>query len=267
MKRFLFLLLFLPAIVVAQEEETESFINPIGPEAADWQFRYLIDAPAAGALQKGEYSFEVRIFSRGGVLVGFNVGLFSRFNMGILYGGTNIIGDSKTPEGNDEPGVEIRYRLLEEKMLLPALVLGYTNQGYGRFQENPATGNERYRYKSKGLYAALSKNYNLLGHEFGIHGGVNFNTSETEDDEGLNFYTGLNFALNEELLLIGEYDFGINDNTRDSFGRGDGYLHGAVRWAFSDKLIFQFNFKDILGNRRDSQTVEREIRIVYVQEI
>jgi hypothetical protein len=252
-------LILLPAIVWGQDE----FETPLSNSA---QFRSLIDIPTAGILARGEYDFEMRIFPEGGILGGFNVGLFDRFNMGIYYGGTEIIGDSANIGWNDQPGIDVRYRLFEEGSVFPATAIGYTNQGFGKFDTGLSTG-DRYRIKSRGFYAAFSKNYLIKGNDFSVHAGLNYNTMEREDDEGMNLFTGVEFPLNNELALLAEYDFAWNDNGDQSYGEGKGYLNGGIRWTFADHLLLQFDMKDILGNFKGSDTIGREIKIVYKQKI
>ena len=263
------LFILLPAVAAAQTDSSLDVDSAAGnaPMSSAWQHRSLIDIPTAGALHKGEYDFEVRMFGNGGVLLGFSVGLFSRLNMGVYYGGVEVLGDSKKMEGNEQPGVEVRYRLFEEVMLFPALTIGYSSQGYGQWMENDSTGAKRYRYKSRGFFAVASKNLIIMNKLLGVHGGVNLNTIERDDDKGPDAFAGLDFGLNEELCLLLEYDLGLNDNNDDAFGEGSGYLNAGIRWSFSDYLIFQFNFKDLLGNSRFSDSAEREIKIVYSQKI
>jgi hypothetical protein len=190
--------------------------------------------------------------------MGFNVGLFNRFNMGISYGGTGIIGNSADIGWNDEPGVEVKYRLFDESYFFPAVALGYSSQGYGGFETNDSTEVKRYLIKSRGLYAVFSKNFQYRpGKDLGLHIGMNYNTNERDDDQGTNCFIGSDFALNEELTLIGEYDLALNDNSDKAFGEGQGYFNFAVRWTFASHMMLQLDLKDILGNYRASETVSR----------
>jgi len=59
----------------------------------------------------------------------------------------------------------------------------------------------------------------------------------------------------------------MNDSDEKALGEEKGYMNSGVRWTFAKSLLLQFNFKDLLGNMRDSETVNREIMIVYRQEI
>lgn len=77
----------------------------------------IIDKPTAGMLHRGNYYVSANFFEQGGVLVGVSVGLIDRFNFGISYGGTDILGMRK-PEMNPYPGVNVKLRILEEVLLL-----------------------------------------------------------------------------------------------------------------------------------------------------
>lgn len=233
------------------------------------QFGTLIDNPTAGSLNQGDYDFELRIFPEGGMLGGFMVGLFPRLSFGIYYGGSKIIGNSPKIDWNDEPGVMIKYRLFEESYGFPAVALGYSNQGYGAFIENDSTETGRYLVKSKGIYGVLSKNFTYNDRfDFSLHLGLNYNTSEGDDDESLNIFTGFDFIMNEDISILAEYDLALDDNNSDSFGSKHGYLNAGMRWTFAKSLILQVNFKDILENYRDpGKTVNRELMLVYRQKI
>lgn len=236
---------------------------------SSFQFKSLIDSPTAGVYQRGNYDFDIRIFHSGGILGGFTVGLFNRFNLGVYYGGIGIIGSDSSIDWNEFPGVLAKYRLFEESVYFPALALGYSSQGYGEFAQNDSTGEKRYRIKSPGLFAVLSKNYLMFdNHQFGIHFGINKNTFETDDDKDFNLFTGFDFGLNEELFILGEYNFALDDNKENkALGEGIGYFNMGLCWTFADQFTIQFQFKDIFANNRDTKTVEREIRIVYVESL
>ena len=263
MKKYFFIvLILLTAAACAQD------VPMISEDMSPAQFSSVIDMPTAGALHKGEYDFEMRIFPQGGILMGFTVGLFERFNMGVSYGGTEIIGNSPKIGWNDEPGVVVKYRLFEEGYTFPAVALGYSSQTYGSRPESDSSQTNTYFIKSRGLYAALSKNFRLKDrYDYSFHAGVNYNTAERDDDQGLNLFAGSELAINPELSLLLEYDFAMNDNDETSQGEKKGYMNAGVRWTFARSLLLQFNFKDLLGNTRDSATVNREIMIVYRQDI
>lgn len=225
------------------------------------EIQELIDQPTAGSLEKGEYGFDVRFFPYGGALAGLRAGLFDRFMIGIAYGGQNFIGRGE-PEWNELPGVLIKYRLFEETDL-PALSLGFDSQGYGVWSDSL----DRYETKAKGLFAVLSKNYSLgwLG-TLGLHGGINYNTFEDDDDRNMNGFFGLDKSINEQISTLVEYNLGLDDNNVRALGKDRGYLNAGIRWVFAKQLGIEFHFKDILENHKDIAGISRELRITYVEQ-
>jgi len=250
------------------QEESEPAPTP-APEPSI-EIRELIDSPTAGCLKKGQYDFELRIFPQGGVLAGFAVGLFDRFSMGVSYGGINIIG-SDNVIWNEQPGVLLKYRLIEESIIMPAIALGFTNQGYGAWLEDmvPTRNvqtNRRYVFKAKGLFAVAGKNFAIasLG-TIGFHGGITFNAIENDDDQNIDAFLGIDKSLNEELTVLAEYDLATNDNGDLSVGKDRGYLHASVRWTFAEKLAVEIMLKDILRNLKNSTNPSRELKITYTE--
>jgi len=227
---------------------------------ANVEIQELIDQPTAGTLEKGEYGFDLRFFPYGGALAGLKAGLFERFMIGISYGARNIIGRGE-PDWNELPGVLVKYRLFEETDL-PAVAIGFESQGYGEWIEEL----DRYETKAKGLFASLSKNFSMgwLG-TLGLHGGVNYNTFEDDDDRNLNGFLGFDKSINEQLSVVAEYNFGFDDDSDLALGEDKGYLNAGLRWVFAEQLGIEFNFKDILENRKDVSAISRELRITYVE--
>ena len=233
------------------------------------ELQKLVDAPTAGCLKKGQYSFELQVFPQGGVLTGFAVGLFDRFTMGVSYGGIGIIGSDQV-DWNEQPGVLLKYRLFEESFVMPAVALGFNNQGYGAWMESDNSvrqieGN-RYTFKAKGMFAVAGKNFAIqsLG-TMGFHGGITYNAIEDDDDRNLDGFVGVDKSLNEELSLLVEYDLATNDDGVFSVGRDRGYLNGALHWVIANKLMVDILLKDILNNRIGATSPSREIRITYTE--
>ncbi len=267
----------------AQEEAAPVF------ETWGIEIQKLIDCPTAGCLKKGQYDFELHVFPEGGVLFGFAVGLFDRFTMGASYGGVGIIG-AEPVDWNEQPGVLLKYRLFEESFMMPAIVLGFSNQGRGawveetsKFSDADYVGDryadrvssryrdvdyqgDRYTFKAKGLFAVAGKNFEIvkLG-TFGFHAGLTYNSIEDDDDGNLSAFLGLDKSLNEELTVLMEYDLATNDNGEFSIGKDRGYWHTALRWTFAKKLAVELLLKDILRNDRFATDPSREIRIMYTE--
>jgi len=224
------------------------------------QFGEMVDYPTAGTMGRGSYAIDMRMQPVGGLLLGLSFGMFDRLNLGVTYGGDNIIGYG-SPNWNPQPGVQVKYRFWDESYWFPAVAVGFNNQGYG-----PWCGS-RYLTRSPGFFAVGSKNYRFLG-TLAFHGGANYSIEDRHNpDNSVNFFGGIEKTLNPELWLVAEYDFALNDNLEDrQFGEGYGYLNGGLRWLFSKRLLLEFDLKNILRNghgESPSARVGRTVKISY----
>lgn len=222
----------------------------------------LIDSPTAGLIDKGRFAADMRLFPNGGVTGQLSAGVLRRLSIGISFGGTNIIGDD-TIDWYPRVEPSIRYRVIEESSALPAATLGYETQGYG------ARHGERYQVKSKGVFVAFSKNYASSFGQFGVHGGLNL-SGEDSDDSDLSGWAGIDKSINEELILLGEYDFALNDNEDESLGSGKGFLNAGAYWAAVPNISIGILLKNILGNgdgdKGPDPDMSREVSVRYTEE-
>jgi len=157
--RALLIILLMSSCVFAQN------LNGSAGSAAGVESMYLIDMPTAGILHNGMIGMDVHFYESSGVLMSLEAGAFNRLTFGLSYGGTNIIGSGPV-DWNNLPGVNIRFRLIDETATFPAITLGYDSQGKDAYIPEY----ERYLYKSPGFFAAASKYFDMLGY-LGIHGG------------------------------------------------------------------------------------------------
>ena len=72
--------------------------------------------------------------------------------------------------------------------------------------------------------------------------------------------------MGQEISILAEYDFGLNDNSADAFGRdrGRGYFNIGFRWSWGKGLVLGVDMKDILKNQGDISLGNRTIQIEYV---
>ncbi|MFA5727916.1 MAG: hypothetical protein WC957_00670 [Candidatus Neomarinimicrobiota bacterium] len=220
----------------------------------------LVTIPTAGVLPRGAYAVECRLFPGGGLWGQIGVGVFERFMFGVSYGGGNIIGNQKINWYN-QPGVEVRYRFLEESVKFPALLLGFSSQGFGNYLDSL----KRYETKAHGFYAVASKNFHFLGN-LGLHAGINYNPLEkTDGDADPSFFLGIDKDLNSEIALVVEYDAALNDNHSEisMLGKGRGYLNAGIRWRLVDKFTVEVDFNNILLNREEVDFMNRELKLTF----
>jgi hypothetical protein len=250
-------LVALSASGFAQEKGEVTRVARVSP----LQPRKLVDCPTAGLLPRGSFDFDIRIYGNGGVVAGIDVGLMRRFMIGMSFGGENVIGDG---DADWNPRIEFlaKYRLINESWALPALVIGFDSQGSGAFDDSL----NRYVYKSKGFYAVTSKNYLVTEIPVGFHFGVNYSLENDDKDKDISVFFGADVQPTENLGFVAEYDLATNDDEfKDRYGQGYGYLNAGVQWIFSSELQLTFHFKNILLNREDISSWGREFRITYFE--
>jgi hypothetical protein len=220
--------------------------------------RFIVDMPTAGMLEKGSFAVDIDFYQEGGVLAGLSAGVFERLSFGVSYGGSKLLGAGNAVM-NPTPGVNVKLRLLEENVALPALVIGFDSQGKDGYLKEL----DRYAVKSPGLYAVVSKNYLLAGY-LSLHGGINYSFERADDDRSFNVYAGVEKTLGPFLSALVEYNVGLNDNSGSAVGKGRGYLNAALKWSFSGGITLGVYFKDILINSRETTLVNRTARIEVV---
>ena len=221
--------------------------------------RMLVDTPTAGMPDKGSVTFDVDFYQEGGVLFGITAGVFDRLSFGISYGGSRLIG-AESPSMNELPGINLKVRIVEESIMLPAIALGFDSQGRDGFLKDQ----DRYRIKSPGFYAVASKNYLLLGY-FSIHGGVNYSLERADNDRDINLFAGVEKTIGPVVSLVAEYNIGTNDNSGNAIGKGRGYLNAGLKVSLGNGLTLGVCLKDIIRNARGLEVANRTVRIEYAQ--
>ncbi|HEY6951663.1 MAG TPA: hypothetical protein VI758_04605 [Bacteroidota bacterium] len=248
------LITFFGLIVLSPVLQAQSYAG----DAATIEPTMIIDKPTAGILKRGTFAVRTNFFEQGGVLVGIGVGVFDNFSFGISYGGTNIIGQQKI-EMNPLPGVNVKVRLIDEGVTMPALAIGFDSQG----KEPYVDSTNRYTIKSPGFYLAGSKNYAFLGN-LSIHGGMNLSLERNDGDKDLNFYVGAEKSIGKDISIFAEFDFANNDNNSRAIGKKKGYLNFAFRWSWGKGLIVGFDLKDVIKNQDNVVIGNRTLQLDFI---
>jgi hypothetical protein len=231
-------------------------------EGAKFEYRSLIDAPTAGILEKGFVGVSTDMLPEGVVIGKLEVGVFDNISFGISYGGANIIG-AGSPRWYKLPAVNLKFRLLDESLSLPALALGFDSQGKGEYFDSSG----RYAIKSPGFFGAISKNFGFLGY-LSLHASVNYSLETKDGDNFMNLLVGFEKTLGNTFSVVGEYDFAFNDNSTEAFGSGNGYLNLGFRWSMGEGFTLGFDLRDLLDNKKwNPSTADRAIRIEYIKNI
>jgi hypothetical protein len=219
---------------------------------------YLIDMPVAGILPTTSGSIDAFFYDQGGVLGGVVYGLRKNLNIGLFYGGTNIIGSGGIT-WDKLPGLMVRYRIFEEDAQYPALIVGFDSHG----REGYSYSDHQYMTKSPGLFVAASKNYALAG-SITFHGGLNYTLERYDKDMSPNMYMGVEKTLGPIVSVLGEYNFAF-DNDQGRKGFWNGSLNFGVRIATNIGFNIDLLIKNLLTSNPYYHHPIRAVRIQYVR--
>ncbi len=220
--------------------------------------RFIVDMPTAGILDHLNYSVDVDFYNSGGVLFGFSIGLLNTLNLGLSYGGINLIGSEK-PDWNKLPGMSLKIRPLDETEFFPAIAFGFDSQG----REEYIDSLNRYKIKSPGIFLVFSKNFTYAGF-LSFHIGSNYSLERADDDKDFNAFIGIEKTLTSFLSLIAEYNLAINDSNNKALGKGNGYLNFALRTSVGNGFTIGINLKDIVKNQNRISIANRTISIEFI---
>ena len=218
----------------------------------------LVDMPVAGILPATSGSVETYIYPDGGLLATFTYGLMTNLNVGVSFGGTNVIGSGGIT-WNNLPGISARYRAMEESRFQPAIVVGFDSQGHDGWVKEA----RQYVMKSPGFFVTVSKNYQLLG-TVSFHGGMNYTLERHDDDFDPNIFFGAEKSIGPIASALLEYNFAF-DNDRDARGFWNGSLSTGVRIATNIGFNVDFLIKNLLTSDFAYPKTIRALRLQYVR--
>ncbi|MFA6233602.1 MAG: hypothetical protein WC824_05350 [Bacteroidota bacterium] len=220
--------------------------------------QFLVDMPVAGIIPATAAAVETYLYPDGGVLAGFTYGLMTNLNVGLSFGGTRLIGSGGIV-WNNLPGLTVRYRVLEENIYSPAVIVGFDSQGHDGW----VPFLRQYVMKSPGFFVAASKNYQFFG-TVSFHGGANYTLERNDDDFDPNIYLGAEKSIGPILSWLVEYNFAF-DNDRNSKGFWNGSLGTGFRVSTNIGFNVDILFKNLLTSNFAQDKVIRAIRIQYVR--
>lgn len=231
--------------------------------SSKFEYRSLIDMPTAGVLEKGFVGITMDAMPAGVVITKLEVGVFTNFSFGFSYGADNLIG-SGNPGWYDLPGINARLRVFDETETMPAITLGFDSQGKGIYDKEL----KRFEIKSPGFFAAIAKNFELLGY-LSLHGGINYSLERDDDDKDLNGWIGVEKTIGGRVSFFAEYDFAINDNGAESYGDGRGYFNVGLRWSVGEGFTIGMDLRNLTDNKNteNSFIADRAIFVEYIKSI
>lgn len=238
------------------------YVNAAGTAGTNAQLEtlYIVDMPTAGINPAKTIGFNSLFMSEGGLLLYLNYSPFNRFNCGISYGGNHVIGSEKMLF-QKYPGFQISYRIIDEKLKFPALLIGVNTQGRGAYFEDDI----RHTILSPGIYIALSKNFKWDAGYIALHAGINFCFDQNGDKKLPNFYFGVEQSIGKRFAINAEFNANIDErNTGFRYPNSIGTLNARLRCSLAERTTIDLAFKDIFGSSTKEKPIQRYIGIDYV---
>lgn len=212
---------------------------------------YAIDCPNAKTINQREVYLLTDIEPEGGLILYLGAGILDYINFGISYGAVGVIGEGM-PEFYQRPEVQFKYLFIYESEIFPAMLIGFDSQGRGKYLKEKKV----YQMKSKGIYLAMEKNWEIINGNFILCGGVNYSILEKEKPkDNPSLFASASLNLTPELQLNLEWD-GQFDYIQKSSDIG--LLSASIKFAFGEQLTFNLIFRNLKG------TISRAVKIVYL---
>ena len=224
---------------------------------ATYETRYIVDMPTAGVLPKSGFSVYSQFFTQGGMLIELAAAPFTNFNFGISYSGINIIGEGDI-QFQKLPGVQIRWRLIDETKLFPAILIGLNTQGRGYFHKDY----QRFQTLYPGIYGAVSKNFTWALGSLALHGGLNY-SFENRDTKGIpDIWAGIEQSISSSTSINLEYNTNLDEDHKVMSTKG--LLNASIRMSFIKGLTFELIFRDLFNNTKNISGFERWLGLEFI---
>ena len=214
--------------------------------------------PTAGIVPKYSFSIYSNIFENSGLFAEINASPFSNFNMGLSFGGTNILGNGEVT-WQSLPGVLIRIRIFDESLGFPAILIGFNSQGRGSYSADL----KRFQNLSPGFFLTASKSYTWKFGSLAFHGGINYSLEPLPSDRVPNYYAGLEQSLGNRGSVNIEYNATLDEKPGLIMDKR-GLLNLALRFAFTQNMTVELQFIDLFNHSAGGQRAVRRLGIEYI---
>ncbi len=224
-----------------------------------YESRYIVQMPTAGVIDKGHFLVYSEYFSGGGFLLQIGAAPFRDFNFGISFSGTNFVGAGEI-ETQKYPGIQISYRIINETLYFPAVLIGVNTQG----REKYLSEYESFLIMSPGIFLALSKTFNWQMGEFSLHGGINYSIEGVPSSRLPNIYFGIEHSIGSSMSLNLEYN-AASAIMDESLMKNRGLLNLAWRISISEGFTIELQAVDLLENLQPAGGFRRNIGMEFIK--
>lgn len=155
----------------------------------------VIDIPTAEVVDHYGYYVGFRFGSEGALQTKTSFGVFPRLNLGFGLDGERVLGTRDARM--NRPTLNIKFRLFDGRMNLPALAMGYDGQGYV-YNRNDG----EYEQREKGFY--LVSTAEILIPNFFLH--VGGNMFDFDKGNTVRGFTGISYTYDQIVGVLFELD-------------------------------------------------------------
>src|SRR3989339_316095 len=157
----------------------------------------IIDVPTADVVEYSNYDLSFRLHNTGGILSKMVFGVFAPINIGMSFDIDRIIGSGSNKIDTRPPAIFFKARIYSGGLMIPAVAIGYDGQGYGLYN----TSTDKYQFREKGIYVALTREYLVPGLEMTFGGNI-----YDFEEEGVFGFVGFRYGIENKILFLSEYD-------------------------------------------------------------
>ncbi|NLB35600.1 MAG: hypothetical protein GX817_07340 [Elusimicrobia bacterium] len=186
----------------------------------------VIDTPTASSVEFGSYDFSVRFYDGGSLLARLFYGIImDNLTLGLSFDAGGFVGTGNV--SMRRPYLYVKFPLYSGKGLIPAICLGFDEQGRGAYDED----SEKYKFAPMGFYLAMTS----MGVLPGLNLGGGINSDYSQKPETLKGFLNLDFTLGPEFMLLGEVN---------SIGH-NAYVNAGFRYLLTSDISFEISLRDI----------------------
>ena len=225
------------------------------------QIRNLVDMPVSGITPKNSLCEDLYLYPSGGILAEISYSPFDNFSFGLSFSIDNLIGDGEVTS-QKYPNFNCRLRLFNETLFSPAIMIGFNNQGRGKYN----TSSKRFQTLSPGFYIVAGKSYNWLFGSLGLHLGLNYSLDQEVRNRRPNIYLGFEQFILKNFSYNMEFNSNIDDRNKD-FTLKAGLLNVSFKLFLQKDITAELIFRDILNHKKSPSGFERWLGIELIQNL
>lgn len=223
-----------------------------------FESRYVVDMPTAGVIPKGTFSIYGLAYTSGGTLIYFDTAPFENFNIGLSFSGTNILGEGDIIF-QKLPGINIRWRIVNETNVFPAILVGVSNQGRGIYYKNL----DRFQTFFPGIFASVSKTFKWPLGILSAHGGLNSSWEQPGGKLYPNLWVGFEHTIGNSASLNMEFNPNYTDSNSDVMSNSM-LLNAQLRLSLSRGITLELIARDLFNHTKNLSGFERWFGIEYI---